>query len=98
MKALEHPRLVFQGYADTPVLDLDRGLLVTPAERESHFAPRRGVFHRVREEVVQDMPQQPLVHVCLEAVEAVVQGDDVLLALRDSKLRHYPAAELAEIR
>src|SRR5437773_11443717 len=52
MKALEHPRLVLQGYPDSPILDLDRGVLVAPAERKSDFAPRRRVLHCVREEVV----------------------------------------------
>src|SRR5216684_7884196 len=98
MKALEHSRLVFQRYPDSPVLDLDRGLLLAPGKREGYFAAWRRVFHRVREEVVQDMPQQPLVHVRLDAVEAVVQGDDVLLALRYAELRHHPGAELAQVR
>jgi hypothetical protein len=97
VKALEEPRLILRGDADPPILDFDQCLLVAPSERKDHFASRRGVLHRVRKQIVEDMAQQLLVHVHVGPVEAVDKIDDVLPALGDAKLRHDLAAELAQV-
>ena len=97
MKALEQVRLVRRRYADALIAHLDQRLAVALGQQHRHSAPRGRVFHRVGEQIGENVAQQFFVQIHAGALELMLELNDMLLGHAAAQFLHHLMAQIAQI-